>query len=135
MKPKIIFTALGITVIFFLLGWLVYGVLLAGFYKNNTVEYAGLMKEPAPWIYFISNLCMGVLVVYIFTLAGIKSFVRGMITGFIIFFLVSFSFDIVFYGTMNLYKGPAFFIDVLVSTLLGGLVGGFAGLFLGMGKG
>jgi hypothetical protein len=135
MKPKIIFTTLGITVIFFLLGWLVFGVLLKGFYEGNTIQYTGLMKEsPAPWAYFISNLCMATLTVYVFTLAGIKSFAKGLVTGLIIFFLVSLSYDIVFFGTMNLFNGAAFFVDVFITTLFGGLLGGLAGLFLGMGK-
>ena len=93
------------------------------------------MKEtPAVWAYFINNLCWGILIVYLFSLAGIKSLVKGVITGLILFFLVSFSYDIVFYGTMNLYKGPTFYVDVIVTTLMGGLISGLAGLFLGMGK-
>ena len=130
-----IYAVLAITVIYFFLGWLVYGILLDGFFKENTTQYTGLMKEePAMWVYLISNLFWAILIVYIFTLAGIKSFVQGMITGFIIFFLVSFSYDIVFYGTMNLFKGIFLFVDVFVTALIGGLLGGLAGLFLGMGK-
>ena len=135
MKTKPILITLALTVIFFLLGWLIFGIILERFYMDNTIQYTGLMKEsPAPWAYFISNLCMASLTVYVFTLAGIKSLVKGLITGLIIFFLVSFSFDIVIFGTMNLYKGMTLVVDVLVTTLMGGLIGGLAGLFLGMGK-
>ena len=135
MKLKVILTVLVITVLYFFLGWLIYGIILDGFYKENTHQYAGLMKTGnAAWAYLLSNLCWGVLIVYILSLAGIKTFYKGLIIGLIVFFLASFSYDVVFYATMHLFKGRVFVVDVIVSTLLGGLFGGLAGLFLGMGK-
>jgi len=40
IKTKPVLAALAITVIFFLLGWLICGILLEGFYKENTIECA-----------------------------------------------------------------------------------------------
>jgi hypothetical protein len=134
MKTKPILVTLGVTVIYFLLGWLVYGILLMDYYNSHLIQYKGLMKEPAPWVYFIGNLCSVGLLIYVFTLAEIKTLQKGAVVGMILFLLITLSFDLMLYSGMNLYTGYVFFVDIIVAALFGGLLGGLGGLFLGMGK-
>lgn len=131
MKTKPILITLGLTVVYFLLGWVVYGMMLMNFYASNMTPYEGLMKEPAPWVYLIGNLCTVGMLIYIFTLAGIKDFVKGMTTGIIILFLVTFSYDLMMLTGMNLYNSKVFFVDILVGTCFGGILGGLGGFALG----
>ena len=134
MKMKPILATLALTVVYFIMGWVVYGILLMDYYTSNVVHYEGLMKEPAPWVYFIGNLCSASMLIYVFTLAGIKTYLKGMIVGMILFFLVTFSFDLMIYGGMNLYQGSVLVVDVIIGILFGALLGALGGLFLGMGK-
>jgi hypothetical protein len=125
-----------VTILGFFLGWLIFGILLADFYKSNTVEYTGLMKDPPSlWTFAVANLCLAVLFVLIFRMwAGITTFLRGLNAGIIITLLVMLSFDLFMYGSMNLFSFRLVIVDVIANTVLGGLMGGLAGLILGMGK-
>jgi hypothetical protein len=133
-KPILAVLASGVTGFF--LGWLIFGIALAGFYEANMTHYDGLMKDPPEmWGFIVGNLSLGILYTYVFHyLAGIKSFGKGFVSGVIITFLVAVTYDVYFYAGMNLYTGTGLVVDVLANTLLGGLMAGVAGLVLGLGK-
>jgi hypothetical protein len=44
----------------FVLGYLIWGMLLASYFKDNEIQYAGLSKQPAPSLvsFFLSNLAL-----------------------------------------------------------------------------
>jgi hypothetical protein len=136
MKPKIIYAVLGATATGFFIGWLIFGLILASFYKSQTIFYQGLQKDPPElWAIVVMNLSFASLLVYIFhTWAGIRTFMKGFTTALIIFFLVDLGFDISMYGFMNLMSFQGIIVDILANTFLGGLVGGVAGLILGIGE-
>ena len=136
MKTKDVLAILAVTVVGFFIGWLIFGILLADFYKSHTIEYAGLMKDPPNLIAIaVSNLFLGILYVYIFsTWAGIKTFLGGVYAGIIITFLIMTSFDLFMWASMNLFSRSLIVVDVIANTVLGGLMGGVAGLILGLGK-
>jgi hypothetical protein len=137
MNSKAIIAILVISVVGFLLGWLVFGILLMGYYSSHMMSYNGLMKDPpVVWMIFLSNLCWAVLLVYVFhSLASIKTIGKGIVAGLIIAFLISLSFDLFMYSSMNLYVGGAVLVvDVLANALMGAVMGGVAGWILGMGK-
>ena len=135
MTLKLILAVLAAAVVGFFLGWLVYGLLLTGFFEANMTSYDGLMKEDSPiWGYIIMNLSWGIMFVYVFhALAGIKSFGKGFVAGLIITFLVALSFDVSFFNSMNIFNFQALIVDVIVSAVIGGLMAGVAALILGMG--
>ncbi len=136
MKTNVIIAVLATTVVGFLLGWLIFGIALADFYKTNTVFYQGLMKDPPSFLGFIiGSFGLGVLIVYIFDRwAKIWNFINGLLAGLLIYFLIILSFDMFMYGGMNLFNSTLLIVDILANTVLGGLVGGVAGWILGMGK-
>jgi hypothetical protein len=136
MKAKAVYAIFASSAAGFFLGWLIFGIILAGFYKANTTVYEGLMKDPPQmWGFIIGNLSFGGLFVYIFQRwAGIKTFGKGFVAGMVISVLIFLSFDIFIYGSMNLFTFQVVVVDVLANTLLGGVMAGIAGLVLGMGK-
>ncbi len=136
MNTRIILAALAGAVSYFLLGWLVYGILLMGYYEAHTTQYAGLMKEmPNLFLIFLSNLVMAFLMAVIFGMwANFKTFVKGMTGGMVISFLTTLSFDLYFLAAYNLFSGAVTVVDIIVSTIMGGIIGGIIGWILGIGS-
>ncbi len=136
MNSKLLVAGLVSGIVGFLLGWVIYGMLLMDFMAAHTNVYAGLMKEP-PFIagIFVSNLCWGILFAYIFQKwAKINDFAGGFSAGLIISFLITLSMDLYQYSFMNLGDSTMYLVDVVVGTLMGGVMGGAAGMVLGKGK-
>lgn len=136
MKPKVIYAILGATATGFFLGWIIFGFILASFYKTQMTFYEGLEKDPPEmWAILLMNLSFATLLVYIYhAWAAIKTFMKGLTAGLIVFFLVTLGFDISMYGFMNLMTFQGTIVDIIANTILGGLVGGVAGLILGLGE-
>ena len=66
---KILLGGLAGGVTFFLLGWLVYGVLLNGYMMANTNQCAAKpMQDMVMWSMFLSNFALGCLLALIFSL-------------------------------------------------------------------
>jgi hypothetical protein len=136
MNTRLIIASIAGAVLYFLLGWLIYGILLTGFYEANTVHYEGLYKAmPNLALLFISNLTMAFLMSLIFQRwAKFTGFSKGMTGGIILGFFISLTYDLSFLSMFNLYNAPATIVDVLVSTVIVGIVGGFIGWILGYVK-
>ena len=122
-------------VAYFLLGYLIYGVLLAKFFAGNMGSATGVEKLPIDFIsLFIGNLAGAALLSYIFTRwAGIKTFMTGAKAGAVIGLLMTLTFDLIMLGTTNIQNFNSVIVDVLASTLMTAIVGGVIGLVLGMG--
>ena len=136
MKTNVLLAVVVATLSGFILGWLVFGIMLDSFYKANMTPFTGLTKDPPSFIgIFIANIFWGVLLVLIYEKwAGIKSFGQGFIWGLVIYFLIVGGFDILMWGLMNLFNFQLVMVDVIANAVVGGLVGGATGLVLGMGK-
>jgi len=135
MTLKPVLAVLASAVTGFLLGWLIYGLLLASYYESNMTVYEGLMNEPSMWVYIIGNLAWAALFVYIFHfLASITSFGKGLVAGLVITFLVTLCFDLYFFSGMNLFPFQVMIVDIIANTVLGALMAGVAALVLGTGK-
>jgi len=123
----------GITLFF--LGWLVYGILLMDFMKDNMVNYPGLMKEPMPDMVplVIANLVIAGLFAFVFEYwATIRTFVGGLKGGAIMMFLIALYIDLSFMSFMNIMKGMTpVIVDVIAATVIGAIAGGVIGLVLG----
>jgi len=136
MNTKIIIAALITAIVNFLLGWLVFGVILMDFYKSNTVQYDGLMKEmPNLLFIFLSGLLYGFLFAFIFEKwARIRTFGRGFTAGLLLGFLIMTGFDLYFLAGMNLFNWKLVITDILVNTIFSGILGGVTGFILGFNK-
>jgi len=67
----------------FIAGYLIFGVLIISFMKDNTFQYAGLVKDtPVLQVIFLSNLVMACLLAFVFEYwASIRTFAGGVKCG------------------------------------------------------
>jgi hypothetical protein len=136
MNTKLILATLAGGILYFLLGWVVYGMFLMGFYQANTVVYDGLYKEmPNLILLFLANLAMAFLIAWIFQKwANISTLSGGFTAGLLIGFLIGLTNDLMFYSMMNLYTSTLLFVDIIVAAIVIGIVGACIGWVLGIGK-
>ena len=135
MIKKLIYATLVGTVVSFLLGWLIYGVVLDSFMKSQTTEYTGLMREmDGTFIILIllSNLMMSFFIAFIFQRwAKFETFFMGLTAGMMIGFFFAVSYDLYMLAAMNLFKAGGAIVDIIASTILTGIIGGVIAWVLG----
>lgn len=138
MNTKLLLAALAAGVAAFLLGWIIFGMALMGYYEANMIQYEGLMKgegEMGLGLLFLSNLCFAALVSWVTLRTGNTSLVGGAITGTIIGFLFYLSVDLSFLAMMNFFANSTMVVvDVIANTVWAAGTGAVAGLVLGSGK-
>ncbi|MBK8489521.1 MAG: hypothetical protein IPL49_01130 [Saprospirales bacterium] len=122
-------------VTYFILGFLLYGLLLMDFFTKNATNDVSRGDGMVWWSLILGNLFVGFLLAYIFgQWASIKNFMGGLMGGAIVGFLFSGAIDFSMYGTSDLMNMTATISDILVGTIMFALTGGVVGLVLGMGK-
>ncbi len=131
---KLIFGTIIGGIVYFLLGWLVFGILLKDLISVPP-EYSNILipdEEFKISLMFISCLVWGLLLSFIFhQWANITSFIGGLKAGAIIGFLVSLSTGL---GVASMYKFgnvSNVIIESLASALTTALVGGAIGWYFG----
>ena len=124
----------------FLLGWLIYGMLLSSYFAS-TVSPAGKavmnMETPNFVPLIIAEIVFGVLFAFIFDYwASIRTFAGGAKGGAIIMFLMSLGFSMqmeAFFKDMHV--GSPYIpmvVDLICAVILGALGGGAIGLINGL---
>lgn len=136
MITRVLAAAVAGGITFFILGFVIYGLLLDPMViRPNMNTFAGLMKETPDFIPLVlANIVSALLLAYIFDKwAGIRTFIGGLQAGAIIWFLIALSFQLMFMAFWNLSKNyiPAV-ADVIGSTVMGAIGGGVIGQVLGM---
>lgn len=129
------FLAAGIIagVIYFLMGYLLYGVLFKSFFDQNGM--AADMSKFAWWAMILSTVAAGFLTAYVLNLAGTTTMGKGFAIGLIVGLLMEFSFDLGMYGTgQSLMDSSAMALDVVISAITAGLAGAVVGMVYGSGK-
>ena len=118
----------------FLLGYLIFGILLEPYTKVDEIQYIGLHKVPPDFLLLmLKNIVQAFLLVYIFEyLAGIRTFLGGMKVGAIIMFLTTLSLNLNLLSILNLHNGlTANILDIVGETVRMALGGGIMGAVLG----
>ena len=135
MKSKVLIGGLIAGVISFLLGWLVFGIALKGYYTSNSAHYDNLIRvAPRIWALIIANFAWGFLLAWILDKAGANSAAKGFMCGLIIFFLVTLGVDMFTVAMMNMMRIRLALVDVAVSALFGGFNGAIVGWWYGRGN-
>ena len=127
----------GITggILFFLLGWLIYGMLLMDFMDNHTGTAGNVSRTEPDMLYLaIGNLAMGFVLAYIFVKGNINSLAGGFIAGGIIGLLLTVGYDCMIYATTTVISKTAMAADVAASTVMTAIVGAVIAMVMGMGK-
>lgn len=129
--------ALAAGVVGFLLGWVIFGMALMGYYEANMMHYDGLMKAEGEMnlaLMFLSNLCVGGVLAYCCHRMGATTLVGGAMTGAVIGFLFYLSVDLGFLSMMNMFANNTMVVvDVLANTVWAACMGAVAGVVLGIG--
>ena len=136
MKIRVLAATVAGGLVIFVLGYLIYGILLISYLKENMIQYAGLNKEPLPDFVplVLSNLVVAFLLAFIFEYwAKVRTFVGGFKGGAVIMLLIALSKDLSFLGYMNLFRGfTPVIVDVLGETVRVAIAGGVIGQVLGL---
>jgi hypothetical protein len=119
----------------FLLGWLIYGVLLMDYMTANTNQCAARpMNEMIWWAMIVSSFLSALLLTLILKWSGAKLFTDGLKTGAVFGILFASCIDLSFWSMTTMYKNFGFLVvDVVASTLMMALIG--MGIVLWWGKG
>lgn len=124
-------------ILFFGLGYLIYGMLLAG-YMDKHIGLAGNVNRADADIQFlylaIGNLASGFMMAYIFMRAKVKGAVDGMITGGIVGLLMGVGYDCVTYATTTVMSKSMMAADVAGVTVMSAITGAIVALVMNMGS-
>ena len=135
MKKPLLATLAG-AVAFLVLGFLLYGVLLAGFYEANQGSATGVVREiPVWWALAISQLGLAAMVTYVFLHAGVSSASDGLKIGaaFGLLFGLAMAFDL--HAVTNWSNATVAFVEPFVTAVRMALAGSLIGWVLGTGDG
>ncbi len=135
---KVLLATLAGGVVNFLLGGLIYGKLLAGFFAENGGSCNCAMRPDAemqlgPLV--LGNLCSALLLAYIFARwAGISTAAAGASAGAVIGLIMGAAYDFTMLGVMNLSNPTSTIVDILVTGVMAGICGAVVGWVLGYGQ-
>jgi len=124
-------------VVYFLLGWVTYGMLLKDFMATN-MSSPGTMRADADmiwWALIVGQVAAGFLLAYVISKANATSAGAGAGVGFTVGLLVCLGYDLTMYAvstTITSLKGLA--VDVAVSAVMSAIAGAVIGWVMGMSK-
>ena len=135
MKKMLIGTVAG-GVTFFLLGGLIYAVILADFYESNLGSATGVMRElPIIWAMVVSQLGLAAAVTYVFLRADVATASGGLKAGAIFGLLLGIAISFDLYSVTNWSNATVAFVEPLVWVVRTALSGAVIGWTLGKGSG
>jgi hypothetical protein len=107
-------------IVYFLLGWLFYGILLMDFFSANMNQCANKPDGGMIWwAMIVSNLVTALLLTLILRWSGAKSIIDGLKTGALFGILLTLSFDLSSWSMTTMYNNFGTLVaDVAVSTLI-----------------
>ena len=108
-------------IVLFLVGWLVYGVLLMKYMTANMNQCAARSAEEGMvwWALIVSEFLSALLLTLILKWSGAKGLVDGLKTGALFGILLGLSMDLGFWAMTKMYNNfGVLLVDVLVYTLL-----------------
>ena len=139
MLVRIIVAALAGALVFFLGGWLIYGVLLRSYFESDMTPAARAVMNTEPNFLplIVAQIVFGFLFAFIFDYwASIRSWLGGLRAGAILMFLLSLGWDLQMNAFFkDMHAGSPFtitIVDIIAATVLGALAGAAIGAVLGM---
>lgn len=133
---KIVVGSLAGGLAYFLLGWVVYGILMKDYCATN-MNQTGMRKEEEMilWAIGVSNIAFAMLLALIFSWSNTSSILNATKMAAIIGLLVSISIDLSFYAMTTMYQSRSIIIvDVIVNTTLTAIVGAIVYWSMCLGK-
>lgn len=123
-------------VVYFFLGWLIYGILLADFSLTN---YNQCMNRPSAdmvwWAIILSNLVYALFLTLMLKWSGAAGWVDGLKTGALFGLLLGVSTDLSFYSMTTMFNSiSAMVLDMVVMTVMAAIIGAVIVLVWGKDK-
>lgn len=136
MNTKILKGTIYGGVVYFLLGWLVYGILMADFGAANYNQCANRPQaDMVWWAIILSNLIYALLLTLVLNWSGASVIIDGLKNGALFGLLFVSIIDLSFYSmTTMFYSIGAMFVDIAVSTILAAIIGAVIVLVWGKEK-
>jgi hypothetical protein len=135
-SQKFIVAGIAGGIVNFILGWVIYGMLLKDFMASNMA--AGTMRENSDlvwWALIVGNLAFGFLLAYVIGKSSTASAGQGAGVGFIVGLLVSLGYDLVSYATATSVTSlKVIAADVAAAAVMSAIAGAVVGWVLGMSK-
>jgi len=134
---KILIAGLVAGIVYFLLGWLLYGMLLMPTFESMQGSATGVSRgeDMVWWALIAGNLLGGLLLAYIFgRLANINTVAAGAQAGAMIGFLMASAWDLMIYGTTHLSTLGGALLDIVVWAIMTAIAGAVAAWMLGRGN-
>lgn len=124
---------------YFLIGWVVWGLLLMDFMNEHTTAAGKAVMRGEEnmiwWAVIVANLIWGFLLSYVLVKSNVSSAGGGASTGAVLGLLTSAGINCFNYAFMDISVGySAIAVDIAASTIVSAVVGAIVGWFLGMGK-
>ena len=122
-------------IVYFLLGWLVYGMLLMNYMEENAGLALGVNRvEMLFWSIGLGSLLYGFFLSYVFSCVGqVKTPGAGAKSGAWIGFLVAGAIDFIMYGSTNISTLNTVVVDILAATVIASITGAVVAWVLGAG--
>ena len=122
-------------IVHFLLGWLIYGILLMDYMEEYAGPAIGVARiDMLMWFIGLGSLFFGFLLSYIFSCVGqVKTAGSGAKTGAWVGFLMAGAMDFISYGSTYLLTFNTLAVDILAGTVLAAITGAIVAWTLGLG--
>ena len=134
MKSKVLIGGLIGGVAFFLLGWLIYGILLADYRKENCDQASSRsMEEYVWWALIGSNLVWGYFLALILSWTNTSDMSSGLQKGVVVGLLTALAIDLSLYSMTTMFLSvTSMIVDVAATTIMVAIGGGLIGWYMGM---
>lgn len=120
MNTKILLGGIVGGVTFFLLGWLIYGIILTDFMTTNMNQcMATPMDQMNLPLIFVSNLCWGLVMALIYNWSNTTNVMDGAKMAAVIGVLVGLATDLMFHSMSTMFSSfTAILVDVAALTVM-----------------
>ena len=121
----------------FLLGWLVYGILLMEIMRKHSTHRPSVFRteeEMIWWSLILGNIAIGFMIAYVILKANIKTAGAGAVTGFVLGMLTSLGIDCIMYAQMKVFGRAVIAMDVVAAAIITAIVGAILGWYFGRGE-
>ncbi len=136
MSNKVLVGGILAGVVSFFLGWILYGLLLMDYMKENMNHCASRPDEQMIWWALIaSNLILGIFLAKVVDWSGAADAMAGMRNCGVAGLLLALYYDLMFYSFTTVYSNmTAMVVDIVAMTVFFGILGAFLGWFMNRGK-
>ncbi len=135
MNTKTLISGLLGGVCYFLLGWLIYGILLKDAMDSSMGTATGVMRSETDmllWAVALGNIATGLGMAYILgNWAGVTSWMGGAKAAATVGALFSIGYDLIMYATSNMMELNGIFMDIPISIFMSASAGAVIGWWLG----